>query len=85
MARGMPHSEEMRVVERWKRTSYETLEVELTVVDPKVYAAPWTTRGKNVLRPAAEIWEYHCVPTDSEQYNRELTAGQQDDAPAGQK
>ncbi len=85
LQRGMPHSDEMRVVERWKRTSYETLEVELTIIDPKIYTAPWTTRGKNQLRPAAEMWEYLCVPTFSEQYNRELTAGQHDDTPAGKK
>ena len=85
MARGMPHSDEMRVVERWKRTSFETLEAELTIVDPRVYTTPWTTRGKNVLRPGAEMWEYYCVPSDSEQYNRELTAGEHKDASGGQK
>jgi hypothetical protein len=72
---GMPHSDEMKVVERWKRTSYEDIEVELTIFDPKVYTQPWTTRGKETLRPGAELSEYWCVPSDSEQYNDELTAG----------
>ena len=73
MQRGMPHSDEMRVVERWKRTAYGTLEVELTITDPKVYTAPWVTTSKETLRPGAELSEYYCVPSDSEQYNRELT------------
>jgi len=76
MQRGMPHSDEMKVVERWHRTSYDNLEVELTVVDPKVYTAPWVTKGKETLRPGTELSEYWCVPSDSEQYNKELTAAQ---------
>ena len=80
MQKGMPHSDQMRLVERWKRTAYDTLDVELTIIDPKVYTAPWTTRGKNELRPGTELSEYWCVPTDSEQYNRELTSGQHDDS-----
>ena len=71
--RGMPHSDEMRLVERWKRVDYGTLEVELTIIDPKVYTKPWVTKGKTELRPGAELSEYYCVPSDSEQYNRELT------------
>jgi hypothetical protein len=78
MQRGMPHSGEMKIVERWKRTSYDVLETELTIIDPKVYTAPWTTKGRSQLRPGAEMWEYQCVPTDSEQYNDELTAGKHD-------
>ena len=73
--RGWPHSDEMRLVEHWKRTSYGTLEGELTIIDPKVYTAPWVTKGTETLRPGAELSEYYCVPTDSEQYNRELTTG----------
>jgi len=78
MQRGMPHSDEMKVVERWHRTSYENIEVELSIIDPKVYTAPWVTKGKETLRPGAELSEYLCVPSDSEQYNREVVAGQHD-------
>ncbi len=84
MQKGMPNSDEMKVVERWKRTSYGTLDVELTIIDPKVYTAPWVTKGAETLRPGTELSEYWCVPSDSEQYNRELTSGQHDDSP-GQK
>ncbi len=75
MQRGYPHSYDMRIVERWTRSAYGTLETELTIIDPTIYTAPWTTRGKHVLRPGAEMWEYLCVPTYSDQYNRELTEG----------
>ena len=67
----MPHSDAMRIVERWKRTSYENIEVEITITDPKVYTAPWVSIGKDTLRPGAELSEYWCVPSDSEAYNRD--------------
>jgi hypothetical protein len=85
MQRGMPHSDEMRLVERYKRTAYDKLEVELTIIDPKVYLKPWVTLAKNDLRPGTELSEYYCVPTDSEQYNRELTSGKHDEISSGTK
>ena len=69
MARGIPHSEELRVVERWTRTSPMTMEVELTVIDPKVFTAAWVTRATERLHPSAEIGEYFCVPSFSDFYN----------------
>jgi hypothetical protein len=75
MQKGLPHSDQMKVVERWHRTSYENLDVELTIIDPKVYTKPFVTKGRETLRPGAELSEYYCVPSDSEQYNDELTAG----------
>jgi len=62
---GYPHTDEMKVVERYKRLDYGTLEASLTLIDPKVYAEPWTTTAKVDLRPGAEIGEYFCVPSDS--------------------
>ena len=80
MQRGMPHSEDMKIVEHWRRPNYGTLEMELTINDPKVYTKPWTTKGSETLRPGTELSEYYCVPSDSEQYNQELTAGQHNDS-----
>ena len=69
----------MKLVERYKRTSYGTMDLELTIIDPKVYTTPWVIHSKQELRPGTEISEYYCVPSDSEQYNRELTSGQHGD------
>ena len=69
MKRGLPHSGEMRIVERYRRTSYETLEITLTIIDPIVYIEPWTTRGLSYLRPGTELDEYHCVPSENAVYN----------------
>ena len=70
---GWPHSDEMKVVERWKRTSYGILEGQVTVIDPKVYEKPWTTDiVKHTLLSNTEIWEYFCVPSDSEYFNEKV-------------
>ena len=62
----------MRTVERYRRTSYGTLEADLTITDPKIFTRPWTTKGKVELRPNAELWEYFCVPSESDDYNKRL-------------
>jgi hypothetical protein len=70
--RGFAHSDKMKTVERYHRTSYGTLEAEMTVTDPVVFQKPWTTKGKIELRPNAELWEYFCVPSESDEYNKRL-------------
>jgi hypothetical protein len=67
------HSSEMRLVEHYKRLDYGMLEVEMTLVDPKILTAPWTTTGKIELHPAAEIGEDYCVPSDSISFNNRNT------------
>jgi hypothetical protein len=69
---GFPHSDEMRLVERYKRTSYVTLEVTLTIHDPKTYTQPWVTRGMIGLRPDTELSEYFCVPSESNDFNNRV-------------
>jgi hypothetical protein len=70
---GFPHSEEMRVVERWRRVNYGTLEVQITINDPKTYTAPWVTPTATIpLMPRTELWEDYCVPSDYNAFNRDV-------------
>jgi hypothetical protein len=48
---GHPHSDALHLVERFRRVAYNTLELEITVDDPKVYTAPWTANKVFQLRP----------------------------------
>jgi len=66
---GFPHSDQLRVVERYKRTSYGFLEASLTIIDPDIYKKPWTTSAKIELSPGTELSEYLCVTSESEQFN----------------
>ena len=66
---GFPHTDQMRVVERYKRTSFGTMDAELTVIDPEYYKKPWTTKGIIQLSPGTELGEYMCVPSENEAFN----------------
>src|SRR4051812_23419432 len=43
---GNPHSDQLKVEERWHRLSEKRLEVTVTIDDPKVYTKPWVALDK---------------------------------------
>ena len=47
---GNPHSNEMHVEERYHRVNEATLELTVTIDDPKAYTRPWVPRNKLPLR-----------------------------------
>jgi hypothetical protein len=66
---GFPHTDQLRVVERYTRTSFGTLDAELTIIDPVVFKKPWTTKAAIPLSAGTELWEYMCVPSENEAFN----------------
>jgi hypothetical protein len=60
-ATGLPHSEQLHVVERWRRIDGgRRLQDEITIEDPAFYTAAWTTRLRFEYRPDLTIQEYAC-------------------------
>jgi hypothetical protein len=57
---GTPLTDQARTIERIRRVNYGTLEVEMTINDPKAYTKPWTV--KVVLHPLldTELIDYIC-------------------------
>jgi hypothetical protein len=54
-------SDTLRVVERFTPVDQDTIAVEVTVDDPKVYTKPWKTAGAFVRGPKSyEVYEYAC-------------------------
>jgi hypothetical protein len=49
---------DMRLTERFTRTSPDTLRYEFTVDDPATYTRPWTVRME--LTPRSQLLEYAC-------------------------
>src|SRR5436190_2325285 len=47
---GSPHSNDMKVEERYHRTSQNVMELTLTIDDPKTYKMPWVARNKLAMR-----------------------------------
>ena len=58
--RGHPHSDAMRVTERYRRPTLGRLEIEFTFDDPKAYTKPWTVLVPFELMPDQELIEHVC-------------------------
>lgn len=58
---GMPHSEDMHVVERIRRTGPDTLEDLMTIDDPKAFKRPWKMQSVFRTRPGLGVMEYYCI------------------------
>jgi hypothetical protein len=65
---GSPLTSEGKVTERFRRPNYGTLEIDVTVDDPKAYTKPWTVRVTQRLLPDAELIEFICEDRDATHY-----------------
>jgi hypothetical protein len=72
---GRPHSADLKVEEQYHRVDYDTIELTMTITDPKYYSQPWKALDKFVLHrlPHDYDWiEYICSPSDNVNYNDRL-------------
>jgi hypothetical protein len=58
--RGIPASDQLRVVERFTRVSADVINYEATITDPKVYSAPWKVAMPLTRDDTYEMYEYAC-------------------------
>jgi hypothetical protein len=61
---GSPFTDQLKLTERFRRVNYGTLEIDVTVDDPKAYTKPWTVRVNQRLTPDQEIIEFVCLEND---------------------
>jgi hypothetical protein len=57
---GKPHSDQMRLTERYRRPDLGHMNVELTIDDPKALTKPYTFTRGFTLAPGWELQEYVC-------------------------
>ena len=57
---GTPVTNAGKVTERFRRLNYGTLEIEITVDDPKTFTKPWSVKLNQRLMPDAELIEFVC-------------------------
>ena len=58
---GHPHTEALRTTERFRRINFGSMDVTVTVDDPKAYSRPWTAQTMHlVLQPDTELLEHLC-------------------------
>ena len=58
--RGVPVSEQMRVVERFTRVNHDTMQYEITIDDPVSYTAPWKIAYPLARDEKYQMFEYAC-------------------------
>jgi hypothetical protein len=64
---GHPHSEEMRVQERFHRRDFGHMDLSVTVDDPKMYTTPFTVKVNQVLIPDSDVLENVCNENEKDQ------------------
>ncbi len=57
---GHPHSEALRLIERYHRRDFGHLDVEITFDDPQMYTKPFTIKFTEDLWADSDIFEYFC-------------------------
>jgi hypothetical protein len=58
--RGVPHSDALRLVERFTRVDAATIAYEVTIEDPKIYSRPWTVAIPLGRDDSYQMYEYAC-------------------------
>jgi hypothetical protein len=59
---GIPHTEQLHLVERWTRTDFTTLRREVTIEDKGAFTRPFTVSYTAKLgEPGSDILEYICI------------------------
>jgi hypothetical protein len=68
---GHPHSGDLRVNERYTRMDQHTMEMTVTVNDPKVYTRPWMA-GQTIYKwiPQQQFDEQLCIPSRMQDYTK---------------
>jgi hypothetical protein len=62
--RGNPMTSAAKVTERFRRPNYGSLEIEVTVNDPKAYTKPWTVELKEAIQVDTELADEICLENE---------------------
>ena len=66
---GHPHSDALRVTERFHRTDFGHMDLQITFEDPKAYLKPWTIAVKVSYVPDTELLEYICAENEKDSHH----------------
>ena len=58
--KGRPQTEALHVTERFHRSNFGTLDIGITIDDPKAYTKPWSSKMTVHLQPDTELLETVC-------------------------
>lgn len=75
---GYPHTENLRLTERWRRDDFGHLQIEVVASDPAIYAKPWTNKFKGEYTADTDLIEYVCAENEKDHVH--LIGKRSDDA-----
>ena len=61
---GSPLTNAGKMIERFRRPNYGTLQIDVTIDDPSVYTKPFTVRVNQKIAPDTELIEFICQEND---------------------
>ena len=62
---GAPLTDQGKIVERFRRLNYGSLEIDITIDDPKAYTRPFTpVKIRQRLMPDDELIEFICAENE---------------------
>jgi hypothetical protein len=74
---GHPHSEALKIIEKFRRKDFGHMRLDITYEDPKTYNRPWTVGVDLNFVPDTELLEFVC--NENERDDKHLVGKQQDD------
>jgi hypothetical protein len=63
---GSPLTAQARMTERFRRPTYGTLEIRVTIDDPKAYMKPWTVNVNQHIALDTDLLEYACLENEKD-------------------
>jgi hypothetical protein len=66
--RGSPFTSAGKMTERFRRPTYGSLVIEVTIDDPKAYTKPFTATVNNHLLPDTQLIEFVCIDKSAQHY-----------------
>ena len=65
---GSPLTSTGKITERWRRPNFGSMQIDITIEDPKAYTKPFTVRVNHRLMPDTELMEFVCEERDAVHY-----------------
>ena len=63
---GHTHSDQMRVIEKFRRRDLGHMDIAITIDDPKTFTRPITFTQPNTLTPDGDLLEYFCSENEQD-------------------
>jgi hypothetical protein len=63
---GHPHSDALRVQERFRRRDFGHMELQVTIDDPKIFTRPFTIKVNQLLNPDSDLLESFCTENEKD-------------------